>query len=99
MRVMDNENMAKILSVLKGKQDLALKEFDRTDLNKIVHYKTVQRWFLEIQRMIRNKPPAQCVRCLHIYEDGDGNVLRIEYEYTTTGANAFDISICIHELI
>lgn len=96
MSIAENKYIVKVLSVLKEKQELAIKEFNRTDLNTPDQRDNVQQWFGEIQKMVRKIPPTHCVRHLHIYEDVNGKVLRIEYEYSNVEMYDRDVTICIH---
>ena len=96
MSIAENKYIVKVLSVLKEKQELAIKEFNRTDLNTPDQRDNVQQWFGEIQKMVRKIPPTHYVRHLHIYEDVNGKVLRIEYEYSNVEMYDRDVTICIH---
>lgn len=96
MGFVENKYLSEVLSVLKEKQELALMEFNRTDLNSPDQYDNIQQWFLEIQKQVRKSPPIHCVHCLHIFEDNGEKVLRIEYEYSDMEMCDQDLTICIH---
>lgn len=99
MSIAENKYIVKVLSVLKEKQELAIKEFNRTDLNRPDQRDNVQQWFGEIQRLVEKTPPIHCVRSLHVYEDDVGKVLRIDYEYYDVDTGQRELTICVHEIM
>lgn len=86
-----------IITALREKYNLAVKEFYNTDLNNTVHHNEIQVWFEKIEEMITKDPPLFFVKRLNIFENSRGNVIRIEYEYyDLNDSSVLESTICIY---
>ena len=96
MKNIETKYITNVLNVLKEKQELALREFNRTDFNSPAQYDDVQRWFSEIEKRIKKTPPVHWVHCLHIFESDEGKAFKIEYEYADVETCERDPYIRLH---
>lgn len=92
----DNIYLLEIIAFLKEKQELAIAEFENTDINSNEEFEQSTRWFASIYRIVNENYPKYFVKRLNVYEDDNGNILRVEYEYFSLDKGRCKPSLCIH---
>lgn len=70
-----------LLEGIEKKRLLSIKEFTKTDLNRNTELEDVTAWYSKLATMVRSKPPNRYVRCLQIYEDEQGRIKKVDYDY------------------
>ena len=70
-----------LLESIEKKRLLSIKEFTKTDLNRNTDLEDVTAWYSQLATMVRSKPPNRYVRCLQIYEDEQGRIKKVDYDY------------------
>lgn len=70
-----------LLESIEKKRLLSIKEFTKTDLNRNTDLEDVTAWYSQLAAMVRSKPPNRYVRCLQIYEDEQGRIKKVDYDY------------------
>lgn len=73
-----------LLEGVEKKRTVSIKEFYKTDLNRSTNLDNVNAWYATLVQMIEQNPPQKFVRGLRIYEDNQGNIKTIEYDYSET---------------
>ncbi len=81
MHLSENKYIASILKVLDKQKEIAFQEFSNSDLNGQEQINEINTWTQMLTKLIYKNPPIYHVRCLFIYEDEDGEVIRIDYDY------------------
>ena len=87
---------AKLLEYLQEQQQKVLCELLETRFLDISHQGDVMKWYDDLMALISKSPPNQNVRCLHIFEDANGFISRMCYEYSTENDGDTAISEIIH---
>ena len=70
-----------LLESIEKKRLLSIKEFTKTDLNRNTDLEDVTAWYSQLATLVRSKPPNRYVRCLQIYEDEQGRIKKVDYDY------------------
>ncbi len=70
-----------LLESIEKKRLLSIKEFTKTDLNQTADLEDVTTWYGKLAMLVRSKPPNRYVRCLQIYEDEQGRIKKVDYDY------------------
>lgn len=70
-----------LLESIEKKRLLSIKEFTKTDLNRNTDLEDVTAWYSQLATIVRSKPPNMYVRCLQIYEDEQGRIKKVDYDY------------------
>ena len=70
-----------LLESIEKKRLLSIKEFSQTDLNRNTDLEDVTAWYSQLATLVRSKPPNRYVRCLQIYEDEQGRIKKVDYDY------------------
>ena len=70
-----------LLDSIEKKRLLSIKEFTKTDLNRDTDLGDITAWYGQLAAMVRSKPPNRYVRCLQIYEDEQGRIKIVDYDY------------------
>ena len=73
-----------ILEGVEKKRTVSIKEFYKTDLNRSTNLDGVNAWYARLVQMLEQNPPQKFVRGLKIYEDNQGKIKVIEYDYSET---------------
>ena len=73
-----------LLECVEKKRTVSIKEFYKTDLNRSTNLDNVNAWYATLVQMIEQNPPHKFVRGLKIYEDNQGKIKVIEYDYSET---------------
>ena len=73
-----------LLEGVERKRTVSIKEFYKTDLNRSTNLDNVNVWYARLVQMIEQNPPHKIVRGLNIYEDSQGEIKAIEYDYSET---------------
>lgn len=71
-----------LLEGVEKKRTVSIKEFYKTDLNRSTNLDNVNAWYARLAQMIEQNPPHKFVRGLKIYEDNQGEIKTIEYDYS-----------------
>lgn len=84
----DSKNcLAYLLEGVERKRVVSIKEFYKTDLNRTTKLDNVNVWYSHLVQMIERNPPEKFVRGLKIYEDYEGVIKAVEYDYFETIQN------------
>lgn len=73
-----------LLEGVEKKRTVSIKEFYKTDLNRSTNLDGVNAWYARLVQMIEQNPPQKFVLGLKIYEDNQGEIKVIEYDYSET---------------
>lgn len=73
-----------LLEGVEKKRTVSIKEFYKTDLNRSTNLDGVNAWYARLVQMIEQNPPQKFVRGLKIYEDNQGEIKTVEYDYSET---------------
>lgn len=73
-----------ILEGVEKKRTVSIKEFYKTDLNRSTNLDGVNAWYARLVQMIEQNPPQKFVRGLKIYENNQGEIKTVEYDYFET---------------
>lgn len=71
-----------LLECVEKKRTVSIKEFYKTDLNRSTNLDGVNAWYARLVQMIEQNPPQKFVCRLKIYEENQGEIKAIEYDYS-----------------
>ena len=70
-----------LLESIEKKRLLSIREFPKTDLNRNTDLGDITAWYSQLATLVRSKPPNRYVRCLQIFEDEQGQIRKVDYDY------------------
>ena len=90
-----------LLESIEKKRLLSIREFPKTDLNRNTDLEDVTAWYSQLATLVRSNPPNRYVRCLQIFEDEQGRIRKVDYDYfkpteTEIDDTVFVISRTLH---
>lgn len=91
----EQKYLISVLRVLMEKKELAIREFLNTDLNTSEQLSEINIWYDTVVQMVKKEPPTFPPLRLKMYEDKNGRIMRIEYDYDLTFKGKFTPSIII----
>lgn len=79
-----------LINSIEKKRKVSIKEFHKTDLNRNEIIESVNCWYENIVKEVKNTPPTYYVRTIEIAEDSKGKIKSISYIYFEKDEELFD---------
>ena len=91
----NNVYLDQVTRSIEKKRRFSIENANKTDLYSDDEFASLMTWFDELIRLAKESPPKDYVRTILMYENDDGQITAIQYEYFNTSERLTDIDFKI----